>query len=66
MCDCVISSVFAVKMRDAYALRKQRFAVFEAAKAIVVVFFSALFLSIIHHQRHRLLVIKALLLEGSI
>lgn len=30
VCDCVISSVFAVAMRDAYALRKWRFAVFEA------------------------------------
>lgn len=30
MCDCVISSMFVVAVRNAYALRKWRFAVFEA------------------------------------
>lgn len=64
LCASVVSSVFVVALMDAYALRKRQFA--SSLKPELKPAFFAPFLSIIHHRRHWMLVIKALLLEGSI
>ena len=63
LCAFVDSGVFVVALTDARALCKQQPDVFEGRVKLA---FFAPFLSIIHHCRRWLLVIKALLLQGSI
>lgn len=63
LCTSVDSSVFVVALTDAHALYSSSL---PSLKPELKPAFFAPFLSIIHHRRHWLLVIKALLLEGSI